>query len=159
MFLETKSSNYLLEVKEHHMSLIDEITLSYEEFQQSLIVEGDNVTPILRNRELIERAVKDRYSLKSIYTFLHNKKIVSCNYRNFCRLCRSYIFNNASIKTIKHAAFIMNSNENLNSTETKSSSNLHALQTEGKIEPIKKPKVNSFDNWDGDSRKFRDTFY
>ena len=103
MFLETKSSNYLLEVKEHHMSLIDEITLSYEEFQQSLIVEGDNVTP----------------------------------------------YNNKTITIVV----------NLNSTETKSSSNLHALQTEGKIEPIKKPKVNSFDNWDGDSRKFRDTFY
>ncbi|MBQ8976908.1 MAG: hypothetical protein IJ078_05765 [Succinivibrionaceae bacterium] len=137
------------------MSLIDEITFSYEEFQQSLIDEGDNVTPILRNRELIERAVRDRYSLKSIYTYLHNKKIISCNYRNFCRLCRSYIFNNASIKTVKNAAFTaMDSNEN--STETKSSSN---SQTVGKGEPINKPKVNSFDNWDGDSRKFRDTFY
>lgn len=138
------------------MSLLDEITLSYEEFQQSLIASGDNVTPILRNRELIERAVRDRYSLKSIYTYLHDRKIVSCNYRNFCRLCRSYIFNNASIKKVKNAAFIMDSNEKLNSNEYKNSSN---LPTSGKIEPIKKPKVNSFDNWDGDSRKFRDTFY
>lgn len=138
------------------MSLLDEITLSYEEFQQSLIASGDNVTPILRNRELIERAVRDRYSLKSIYTYLHDRKIVSCNYRNFCRLCRSYIFNNASIKKVKNAAFITDSNEKLNSNEYKNSSN---LPTSGKIEPIKKPKVNSFDNWDGDSRKFRDTFY
>ena len=126
------------------MSLIDEITLSYEEFQQSMMDEGDNVTPILRNRELIERAVRDRYSLKSIYTYLHNRKIVSCNYRNFCRLCRSYIFSNANVKTVKNDEFKIDSIE-LNSSLCHGQTGTTTIKRSRRkvIKGIVQPKVNS----------------
>lgn len=126
------------------MSLLDDITISYEEFQQSLIDEGDNVTPILRNRELIERAVKDRYSLKSIYIYLHNKKIVSCNYRNFCRLCRSYIFNKANVKTVKNDKFNIDSIE-LNSSLCHVQTGTTTIKRSRRkvIKGIVQPKANS----------------
>lgn len=76
--------------------------LSFEDFQQSMMDKGDNVTPILHNRELIERAVQERYSLKSIYTYMKSKSLYSGNYNSFYGVCYRYIFKKKGIKNFQN---------------------------------------------------------
>ena len=86
--------------------------LSFEDFQQSMMDKGDNVTPILRNRELIERAVQERYSIKSIYTYMKSKSIYSGNYNSFYGVCYRHIFKKKGIKNFQNNDVLLDKDSN-----------------------------------------------
>ena len=122
---------------------------TYESFINDQLSGKNNITVILCNKDWIKRAVQERYSLRKIYLYLKKEGSISCGYQNFYQLCKKYIFNNVDLKNARSDDPMLS-----NESKTLAYQSLHKAE-KGKLGLPK----NSFDNWDGDSRKFRDTFY
>lgn len=107
-------------------------------------------TVVLKNKEWILSALEKRYSLYDIYLYFLEKKIIdsSVSYSAFYGTCRRTILFSTGIRNKLELSLD-------EKTEPKCKSNCKSKDDKGELGLPK----NSFDNWDGDSRKFRDTFY
>lgn len=115
---------------------------------------GLNVSAVCEYREFILNLLQyNNESLKNIYTYLSEHKIIDCSYSSFQCIFKTYVCN-TKIRDLRKSSF--SNVQGTNKQTASTAANKVAVSTESK--EIKNGVLglpeNSFDNWNGDSRDF-----
>lgn len=125
--------------------------------------QGINATFAYKNKDFILKMLQSNYSLRIIYKYFYEQQKITCSYSNFLRIIKTYVCKSQNIRDLRKAGIetmIQNANNHLVLSDVHQNSASKAETASSNVDHSNSSsKKNSFDNWDGDSRKFRDTFY
>lgn len=116
---------------------------------------GLNVSAVCEYREFILNLLQNNNeSLKNIYTYLCEQKIIDCSYSSFQCIFKTYVCN-SKIRDLRKSNF---SNVQSTNKHTQASNYVKKVAVSAESKKIKEGALglpeNSFDNWNGDSRDF-----